>query len=149
MKEAPPRFVLDASVAVKIFLPESLSEKAQAIFDRFIRDSACEIFVPDLLFVECANVFWKWIVRYRYPETLAGEHLQDLNSLGFTVLPMQALSVEALETAAKTGITAYDACYVVAANRLKIPLITADEKLVTRLGQPNVRWLGEDSLLSE
>jgi predicted nucleic acid-binding protein len=142
---APLRAVVDASVAVKIFVPEALAAQAQAIFARFGQDSDAELIVPDFFFIECANVFWKWVQRTGYSAKAAQEHLRDLTSLGLTAIPAQALADEALDIALKHRVTAYDACYMAAASQLKLPLITADEKLAREVakGPCDVQWLGD------
>ena len=53
--------VLDASVAVKWFLPESvemLATEALALLDRFDEEEV-RITVPDLFYVETASAIWK------------------------------------------------------------------------------------------
>lgn len=144
MTAAPLRAVVDASVAVKIFVPEVLSAQARNMFERFAREDGAELIVPDFFFIECANVFWKWVQRSAYPSKDAQEHLRDLASLGLTVIPAQGIADEALGIALKHKITAYDACYVAAASLLKLPLITADEKLARQVakGPCDVQWLG-------
>ena len=145
MNPAPLRAVVDASVAVKIFVPEALSAQAQAIFARFASENGAELIVPDLFFVECANVFWKWVQRSGYAGKDAREHLRDLATLGLTAIPTQILAEDALAIALRHKIAAYDACYIAAATQLKLPLITADEKLATRIENDSydVRWLGD------
>jgi predicted nucleic acid-binding protein len=147
---APLRAVVDASVAVKVFVPEALSAQAQALFARFASENGAELIVPDFFFIECANVFWKWVQRTAYPAKAAQEHLRDLASLGLTPIPAQALADDALDIALKHRITAYDACYIAAASQLQLPLITADEKLARQIqkGQHNVQWLGDIKLAS-
>ena len=145
MNPAPFRAVVDASVAVKIFVPEALSAEAQAVFTRFASENGAELIVPDLFFIECANVFWKWVQRSAYPAKAAQEHLRDLTGLGLTAIPTQALADDALDIALKHRITAYDACYIAAAAQLRLPLITADAKLVGHVakGPYDVQWLGD------
>jgi predicted nucleic acid-binding protein len=142
---APFRAVIDASVAVKIFVPEVLSDQAQAVFAQFASEEGAELIVPDFFFIECANVFWKWVRRSAYLEKDAQEHLHDLTGLDLTVVPAQLLADNALEIALKHQITAYDACYIAAAAQLRLPLITADEKLVRQLAKDSyeVQWLGD------
>lgn len=145
MNPAPLRAVVDASVAVKIFVPEALSAQAQAVFARFTAENGAELIVPDLFFVECANVFWKWVQRSAYAGKDAGEHMRDLATLGLTAIPTQILAEDALTIALKHKITAYDACYIAASAQLKLPLITADEKLAAKVENDSydVRWLGD------
>ncbi len=145
MNPAPLRAVVDASVAVKIFVPERLSAQAQEVFARFAAEDSAELIVPDFFFIECANVFWKWVRRSAYPGKDAQAHLRDLTGLGLAVIPAQLLAEEALEIALKHRITAYDACYVAASKQTRSPLFTADEQLVMKLakGSYDVRWLGD------
>lgn len=67
-----------------------------------------------------------------------------LSSLGLTALPSQILAAGALEIALTRKTPAYDACYITAAAKLGLPLITADEKLVrqTKNASYDVVWLG-------
>ena len=150
MNPAPFRAVVDAGVAVKIFVPEALSAEAQAVFARFASENGAELIVPDLFFVECANVFWKWAQRSAYPAKAAQEHLRDLTGLGLTAVPTQVLAEDALDIALKYRVTAYDACYIAAASQLRIPLITADEKMARQVekGPHDVQWLGDVKLVS-
>lgn len=150
MIRSPLRAVVDASVAVKIFVPEALSAQAQELFARFGSENDAELIVPDFFFIECANVFWKWVQRSAYPPKHVLEHILDLTGLGLTAIPAQVVVVEALQIALKYKITAYDACYVAAAAQLELPLITADEKLARRVakGPHDVRWLGDTALFT-
>lgn len=150
MSRTPLRAVVDASVAVKIFVPETLSSEAQAIFARLASENGAELVVPDLFFIECANVFWKWVGRLSYAPREAQNHLRDLQRLGLTVVPTQIVAEDALDIALKHEITAYDACYIAAAAQLHLPLITADEKLVRQVakGPYDVQWLGSGEFAS-
>lgn len=145
MSLGPLRAVVDASVAVKIFVPEELSAQAQAVFERFASDNSAVLVVPDFFYAECANVFWKWVQRSGYPAKDAQEHMRDLTTLGLTVVPTQTVAADALEIALKHRITAYDACYLAAAARLQFPLITADERLARLVARSyhDVQWLGD------
>jgi predicted nucleic acid-binding protein len=62
MSAAPVAYVIDASVAVKVFLPEPLAAEATALIG-LASDPANELHVPDLFYAECANIFWKQVQR--------------------------------------------------------------------------------------
>ncbi len=126
-------------------MPEALSAGAQKLFARFASENGAELIVPDCFFIECANVFWKWVQRTAYPAKAAQEHLRDLTGLNPTAIPAQVLVDDALEIALKHRVTAYDACYIAAAAQLRLPLITADERLVGQVatGLHDVQWLGD------
>lgn len=130
----------------KDICPEVLAVQAQSsLFARFVAEDGAELIVPDFFFIECANVFWKWVQRSAYPARDAQEHLNDLAAFELAVIPGQVLAHEALKIALQYKISCYDACYVAAASQLKLPLITADEKLVRQIakGPCELLWLGD------
>lgn len=129
MKTLPLPCVLDASAGIKMFLSEDYSEDVQRLFEEAKEDSADTIHVPDLFFIECANVLWKKVRRGEYPESAAVKNLADLVALGLSSIPTSALMERAFEIACLHGITAYDACYVALSERLDVPLVTADARL--------------------
>lgn len=141
----PTRLVLDASVAVKIYMPEPLSDRAEAILKRADEDPVAHVSVPDFFYAECANVFWKRVRRLGYPATSAKEDVEDLLSMPLVVSPTSELVKDALDIAIENDITAYDACYVALAKQLGVPLVTADERLVRKFARKRVavRWLGD------
>jgi predicted nucleic acid-binding protein len=137
--------VVDASVGIKLFLDEPLSDRADALFDRLADDLFARFHVPDLFFIECANILWKYARYHGYPLESARQDVTDLRDLGLRVVSTQDLVEEALRIALDQGITAYDACYVVLAGKLALPLVTADEPLARRLAgtEFDVCWLGD------
>ena len=142
---APSRVVVDTSVAVKLFVPEGLASQAHNVFAKLGDLPGSELIVPDLLYIECANVFWKWVRRFKYSEAQAREHLDHLQSIDLRVIPTAFLATQAFEIAVRFGITAYDACFAAAAAVERAPLITADAKLVESLRNSPVavQWLGD------
>jgi len=56
MNAPPLAYVVDASVAIKLFVDEQFSERADALFAHLASDPPIHLYVPDLLFVECANI---------------------------------------------------------------------------------------------
>jgi len=133
MSSSPLRCVADASVAIKLFVLEAGSETADRLVGQLATSPGAEIHVPDLLYIECANILWKYVRSTHYPLTSAMRDLADLRQLAFHATATSELMVEALQLAVTHGITAYDACYVALAQRKAIPLVTADEKLVRLL----------------
>ena len=100
--------------------------------------------MPDLFFIECANILWKYTRRYGYPPEAAQQDVADLARLPLQSASMADLAEEALALAVAHDITAYDAAYVALSRRLSLPLVTADEVLVNHLAGTSldVRWLG-------
>lgn len=93
---APFRCVVDASVGIKLFIPDPLSSKARELFDR-LGYPQTEIFVPDLFYIECANTIWKYVRAGRYAAADAPADLADLKTL-----PLRAVSTAELMEEAVT-----------------------------------------------
>jgi predicted nucleic acid-binding protein len=137
--------VVDASVGIKLFVIEPLSERADALFAHLTDDPPARFYVPDLFFIECTNILWKYVHRFDYPLESAHQDVANLTGLPLRTVLTGELVDEALEIAVTHGITAYDAAYVALARRLSLPLVTAGESLVRRLAGASfdVRWLQE------
>lgn len=148
MKEG--RYVVDASVAIKLFIDEPLSKEAEVLFSMLTGDEGSEFYVPDLFFIECANVLWKHIKRFGYPEEKACEDLAALKALSLASCTTGELMADALTIAVAYDVTAYDACYVALSRQLEVPFVTADERLARKMADtvPAVQWLGTLPFLS-
>ncbi len=70
-------FVVDASVGIKLFVAEVDSHLADLFFARLTAPPT-RFYVPDLFFVECTNILWKYTRRFNYP---AKNALQDVEAL--------------------------------------------------------------------
>jgi len=134
MSDETPRFdcVVDASVGIKLFLAEPLAERADALFAHLSDDPPARLYVPELFFIECANILWKYVRRFSYAAEAATQDVRDLVSLPLQTVSMASLVEDALAVAVRYGSTAYDSAYVALARRLALPLVTADEALVQR-----------------
>jgi predicted nucleic acid-binding protein len=135
--------VVDASVLVKVFLPEEGSDVATDL----IQGTGAPVDLraaPDLAYLECANIFWKRARRGLLAPDDARAVLRDLLALPLRIWPTEDVAERALELALALDVTAYDAAYLALAERLDVPLITADEALVRKLGGPSerIRLLG-------
>lgn len=129
----PTRCVVDASVAIKLFIEQEGSAQAEALFEKLSTQPGTELYVPELFFAECANVLWQYVRRTNYPPDEAKASLARLRALTLQTVAIQEVVSEALEIAIAHNISAYDACYVELSERLQLPLITADQKLVRAL----------------
>ena len=137
--------VVDASVGIKLFINEFLSDKADTLFAHLTVDPPALLAVPDLFYIECANILWKHVRRFGYSATAAQKDLADLGRLSLHAVSTSSLMVEALAIAVELGITAYDGCYIALARQLGLPCVTADEKLArsVRSTPYSVLWLGD------
>lgn len=52
--------VVDASVGIKQFIPDPLTPKVNQLFAH-LSNPQTEIFVPDLFYIECGNILWKYV----------------------------------------------------------------------------------------
>jgi predicted nucleic acid-binding protein len=137
--------VVDASVGIKLFLVESLSDDAHALFMGLTSDPPAHFHVPDLFYVECTNILWKHVKRSGLSYEDAQLFVQQLGQLALLSSATEGLTEDALDVAVAHNITAYDATYVALARQLDLPLITADARLARSLAgtSHDVRWLGD------
>lgn len=141
--------VVDASVGIKLFVEEELSEKTAELFEGLAWEPPLHIYVPDLFYLECGNILWKYVRRFDYPTVQARESLSFLGALALHRFSDSLLFEESLELALAHGISVYDASYVTLAQHLGAPFVTADERLVRKLEGTGIEihWLGEPGLL--
>ncbi|HSC92181.1 MAG TPA: type II toxin-antitoxin system VapC family toxin [Gaiellaceae bacterium] len=85
--------------------------------------------MPALLNVEVANA----LLGYRRSDRLslddAAGVLHAVRALPVQRMPLRVLTTAALAVAVERGLSVYDACYVVVAEALEAPLLTADSRL--------------------
>ena len=116
-------FVLDTSVAVAWYLPESFSEAARS-WQRRLLDEDIRLVVPSFHYWEVANVLRTYVRRRELAAGVAREiyalHLQA---------PLSAIEPDrerVLELALILDATAYDSVYIALAVTLGLPLLTAE-----------------------
>lgn len=136
-------YTVDASVTLKLVVQEADSDLAQTLFDHLTDEVPVILYVPCLLYVECANSLWKYIVRYGYDTSLAQLGLQYITQLNLITVTTRILVQTALELARAYRISAYDAVYLSLSQATGTDLITADDRLVHKLSKrfPSVRSL--------
>ncbi len=138
------RLVVDASVGIKLFINEPLSDFAHAVFNTLSENPPADFFVPDLFYIECANILLKYVRCFGRSLEDSLEDLADLKHLTLKSMSTLDLMEEALALANDKHLTAYNACYAVLARKKNIALITADEALAKAI--PWAIWLGDFKL---
>jgi len=118
---APSRFVVDASVAIKWFVPEIHADAAR----RLLREGNI-LLAPDLIWAEVANALWR---KWREKE-LTAEIVEDILN-DFRRYPLRICSGESLYDVAwpivqGSGRTFYDSLYLALAMSNGCPLVTSD-----------------------
>ena len=123
-------FVVDASVAIKWFLPEVHSDAALRLLAQ-----QHTLHAPDLIFSEFANILWKRVRRSEISRREANATLEGLLAVHLQVQPSQSLIPLALEIACGENRTVYDSLYLAAAITLQFPLVTADGRFYRALSK--------------
>lgn len=135
--------VIDASVAVKWFVPEAGSEVANGLL-RAHR----ELLAPDFLWVEVGQVIWKMARRGSLAPGAAGRIMASRRAFPVECHACLSLLDDAIDLAVETDRTVYDCLYLALAIREGAILLTADERFVNALestaAKGHVRLLGED-----
>ncbi len=126
--------ILDTSVAIAWYLPETFSDKARNWRDRILAGTIRAL-VPSLHYIEFANVLRTYVKRGELEADLAEEiYSVHLESPLEVVDPQRD---EILRTALDFSATSYDAVYINLALRQGAPLLTGERTTtpwVTKLG---------------
>jgi len=122
------RTVVDASVAIKWFTPEDLSERADQI-----AVSGSTLLAPKLILIEVANAFRVKTLRNLITAEDASEYLASLPRYFDSLFEQDDLVPSALSLACSLRHPVYDLLYVEAARRHDAVLVTADRSLVEAL----------------
>jgi hypothetical protein len=118
-------YVVDASVAVKWFVPEEGSERAEAL-----AGAGSRLIAPRLILTELANAFWK---KVRTGLMTVADASSDLASVGRyfdEVVDHEDCLSDALAAACALKHPVYDLVYVELARRRGFSLVTADTRLM-------------------
>ena len=127
--------VLDTSVAIAWYLPETFATEARRWRQRMI-DGEVELVVPGLHYWEIANVLRTYVMRGEIDTDLASD-IYRLH-LDAPLVVQEPTRAEVLSTALKHGATAYDAVFIALALEADVPLLTAERTTtpwVVKLGK--------------
>lgn len=124
--------VIDSSIIAKWYLPDERNNQALKIQQDF-SSKTIFISVPLLTFYEVSNILKNAAKSLRISKEKTYQAYEDLLQLDFTVYSSTALFKKALQLAIVFDITSYDASYIALAEYLKVPLFTADEKLIDNI----------------
>lgn len=116
--------VLDTSVAIAWYLPESFSQAARRWQTRLLRDEV-SFCVPTLHYWEFGNVLRTYVRRgeleQEFAEEIFGLHLEA------QLLVTEPDPMETLGRAFEFGATLYDAVYITLCLSLDAPFVTAEK----------------------
>jgi len=134
LEESPiRRYVVDASVAVKWFVPEEHADSARRL-KRIYEEGKADILSPPLILFEVANA-----LRYHPIVTLTVDELvtatETLRDMAIIVEMSRQMWTKTFEISRTEGITTYDAAYLGLAVLSDAMFVTADSKLVDGLSK--------------
>jgi predicted nucleic acid-binding protein len=133
--------VIDANLALALFLRLPYSEQAHRLMDRLL-ERRDVLWAPMLWEYECLSGFQRAVQLGAIRPQEAAEYMEDLLALQIErVVPDVATHRAALRWAARLGQgNALNAQYVALAERLQAELWSADQRLINALKDQSVHW---------
>lgn len=140
--------VVDASVAAKWFMSdEEHADKAMLLLERFA-EGRTRLIAPEYIRYEVASAITVATQgrQARVSQQYGEKAIARFQALGIETLNGDELILAAYSLVHQYGCALYDALYLTLAQRLGLPLITADRKLYLRIRSlPDVIWIGDYS----
>ena len=137
--------VIDASVLIKFYIPEILSDRAERLLAR-VEKKEIDLLAPDLIYPEAGNTLWKKQRLKELTPSEVGEITDAILLLPLKIEASKSLLPLAVDMAIAYGMTVYDALYFSLAKVYGTTMITAERKLVEALAKADLRdsisWLG-------
>lgn len=129
--------VIDASVAVKWFVPEEHSEKARKLL--LLKGLAA----PELIWAEFGNALLRKLAHRHLTIVQLSEAVENFGSIRIQPHPLKPLLPRAAALAYYAHISIYDAFYLALAEDLRCALVTADRELFEASKKPDIRcvWI--------
>lgn len=119
--------VVDASVALRWGLALSESDRAEKLLL-----SQDRVIAPDLIISEIANALWKFVIFDKLAADHAMSAVHEVVKGLDELVPTATLRERALAIAIELRHPAYDCFYLALAERAKVHLVTADDRLLRR-----------------
>ena len=116
--------IVDASVAVKWFVEETLHDEARRLV-KYQR----EIQAPEFILIEVANVAWKKAVRKEISNDQVRAIVHMIPQFIPVLLPSSTLLERATELAIELTHPIYDCLYIACAELTDAVLVTADARI--------------------
>jgi predicted nucleic acid-binding protein len=134
--------VVDASVAVKWYIPEIFETEA----DRLLR-SGSELHAPELILPEFSGIIWKKIRLGEITDVQGGKILSAFISARINLHSHRQVATSAFTGAVMSGQTVYDWTYLSLALALSCEFVTADERFFNTLKTTPLKkhlvWIGD------
>src|SRR5665213_829427 len=127
--------VIDTSVTMAWCFEDEATDATEAVLDSLHEDEAV---VPSLWQLEVANVLLVAERRKRINEAQATRFIDVLARLPIRIDTAPTDPIAILAAGRHHGLSAYDAAYLVLAERLGVQLATLDDKLATACSSAGV-----------
>ena len=125
-------YVIDASVAAKLFIIEDYSDKALKIINAHIRGHL-SLIAPTLIVYELGNIFWK---HPQITEEKAYAFIKKFLDLQINLVDIYVdddLLKNICNLSKNKDVTFYDASYIALAEKYNAKVITADIEICNKL----------------
>lgn len=134
--------VADASVAIKWYVSENFTTRAEKLLD-----GSYEIHAPELILPEFGNIIWKKLRRNDLTKQEATQILSAFQNQSISFHSHQSVIKSAFTGAQLSGQTVYDWTYLALAVSLSCDFVTADEKFYKALENTKMKkhllWIGD------
>ena len=122
------RFVVDASVAVKWFVPEVQADAARRLLIEGV-----VLLAPDLIWAEVGNVLWRKWREGELPADDVQAILRDFRRFPLRIQSGESLYAVTWPLAQASGRTFYDCLYLALAMSTGCAMVTADRRFYNAL----------------
>ncbi len=134
--------VVDASVAIKWYVPEVYEQEASRL-----QKSGDELHAPELILPEFGNIVWKKVTRREITEKEGQKIVTEFSRLNLVYHPQRQIIKSAFTGAMMTSQTVYDWTYMALALSLGCQFVTADERFYKALETTKLKkhllWVGD------
>lgn len=139
------RVILDASVAVKWFLPDEDGVKEALGLRSALLTRSVELAAPDIIWAEVCQSLVRAVRRGRMGREAARAVVDELIDVRPLVMDSAVDLRDAMRVALAVGVSAYDAQYLALGAQLGQPVITADRRLLDQGRDHGFEfvWLGD------
>ena len=136
------KYVVDASVAIKWYVPEIYEQEATKLLQ-----SNHVFHAPELIYPEFSSILWKKVRRGEVTQVEGQRIIAAFATKKLLSHAHQALLQSAYTGAESTGQTVYDWTYLALALALSCEFVTADEKFYRALEKTplgaHLFWIGD------
>lgn len=123
------QLVVDASVVAKLYLKDEVhTENAALLFSRFA-SGQIQLAAPRLIKYEVPAAIRNAMAAVRVDQEIWEDAINSFQSLGLAIFDDTGCEHEAIKLAIGYGCSYYDALYLLLAEDLGYPFVTADERV--------------------